>query len=208
MKFPVKTLGLVIAISIVGVACNSGGASSKEVNNTQPPAILQQPAQAETPTSTAATPTTAPAQTVTPAPQTVATLIPMEKAIITAETHSSGYAVEIELHQGHGNPVYDIETIQGTSEHRVQIDAVTGQVLSSYSERDLNLKPKATISLVEAIQIAQKNVAGQVIEATLDREYIGSHYEVKIRSTTGHPYEIKISASDGKVIKSRVDYDD
>lgn len=187
-------LSIITTTALFTLGCK---VSASTPENTQPPAIIPAPQ------TTQANPTT---ETATK-PTQINTFTP-HQAIQLAEQHTKGYAIDIELHQGHGNDVYDVETIQGTYEHHVQIDARTGQILSSYSERELDLKPKAKINLSQALQMANQSIAGQVIEASLDKEYLGSHYEIKIISTNGHPYEIKMNANSGEIIRSQIEYDD
>lgn len=183
---------LAITVAIPLVACGS-----EQTTYQAPPAIVQQPTQ----------------QVVNTAPQVTQSvqaqqMIGVQQAIRIAEQHSNARAVEVELQQGYGNAVYDVETITKSQEHRVQINALTGEVLSSYSEKELNIKPQPKLGLVDAINIALKTVSGQVLEASLDNEVVGSEYDVKVLSVDNQPYEIKIKASNGQVIYSRIDYDD
>lgn len=213
-------LALVLAMTslsafVIGCSANANNTAEE---NIQPPAIIQQPSTPTPapiemePSSTSTTETatatttdgTAPTATVAPVVQKIS----IAQAIQTAESHSKGKAVEIELQRGQSSAIYNVETHEGTYEHHVQIDTVTGKVLSSYSERDLNIKPQVKIGLAQAIQIAEKAVAGEVVDANLDHEYITAHYEIKLRSQSGHPYELKVHANTGEILKSKVEYDD
>lgn len=212
-------LALVLAMTslsafVVGCSANANNTAEE---NIQPPAIIQQPStptpapiEMEPTTATATTATTATTESTT-ATETIAPAvqkISIVQAIQTAESHSKGKAVEIELQRGQSSAIYNVETHEGTYEHHVQIDSITGKVLSSYSERDLNIKPQVKIGLAQAIQIAEKAVAGEVVDASLDHEYITAHYEIKLRSQSGHPYELKVHANTGEILKSKVEYDD
>ncbi|MDO4224118.1 MAG: PepSY domain-containing protein [Acinetobacter sp.] len=209
MKKILLTLATISSVSAIAIAC-SADASPNNNTNTQPPAVVQQAvpvAQTATTGDTTQTATTTVSTdgAINPATIVQQNLIAIDKAIALAESHSKGYAVDMELHQGQGNAIYDIEVIERTQEHRVQIDAVTGQVLSSYSERDLDLKPQPNLTLAQAIAKAQQQVQGQVVDASLDNEYIGAKYEITIISTAGHPYEIHVDAKDGTIISSRLE---
>lgn len=182
---------VIISAAVIAITGCKVGANTS--NTIQPPAVIQQT-------------TTAPAQAS--ATTHTQNLFNPHQAIQLAEQHSKGTAVELELHQTHTNAVYDIETVQGTSKHRVQIDAKTGQLLSSYSERELDLKPKAKINLSQAIRSAENSIAGQVLEVSLDNEYLNAYYEVKILANNGHPYEVRVNASNGEITRSQVEYDD
>lgn len=183
---------LAITVAIPLVACGS-----EQTTYQAPPAIVQQPAQQQVMNT---------AQVVQPVQ--AEQMIGVQQAIRIAEQHTNARAVEIELQQGYGNAVYDVETITKSQENRVQISATTGEVLSSYSEKEINIKPQPKLSLVDAINVALKTVPGQVLEASLDNDVVGSDYDVKVLSVDNKPYEIKIKASNGQVVYSRVDFDD
>lgn len=184
-----------LSLALVGCSVNA----NPPEKNIQPPAVIQQNIHEMEPTTANVSNNAT--------PSTLNIKVSFEQAIQIAESHSKGQAVEVELQQGATSAIYDVETIAGTYEHRVQIDALTGQVLSSYSERELNVPPLAKVSLLQAIQIAQNNIKGKVISVSFDQEYINPEYEVKILADTGHPYELKIHGNTGAVMKSKVDYD-
>lgn len=187
------------ALNLVLIGCSVNANPAEK--SIQPPAVIQQNVHEMEPTT---------ANVVTTANQasSMNVKVSFEQAIQIAESHSKGKAIEVELQQGAASAIYDVETITGGYEHRVQIDALTGQVLSSYSERELNIPPLAKISLLQAIQIAQNTVKGKVVSVSFDQEYINPEYEVKVLAENGHPYELKIHANTGAVLKSKVDYDD
>ena len=67
----------------------------------------------------------------------------------------------------------------------------------------------ARISMERAISIAQRQVPnGRVKKAELDREQGRLVYEVDIVTRDYKEYDIKIDAYSGKVISSRMDWDD
>lgn len=183
-------LTLISTLAVFTVGCK---VTASTPENTQPPAIVPAPQ-------------TAQATEAVKAESSPVTAFTVQQAIQLAEQHTKGYAVDIELHRGYGNDVYDVKTIQSTYEHHVQIDAQTGQILSSYSEREFDLKPQPKITLVQAIQIANQAVAGQVLEASLDREYLSADYEVKIMANNGQLYEVKLDTKTGKILRTKLKY--
>lgn len=88
----------------------------------------------------------------------------------------------------------------------MKINAATGKVISSHSERldrdERNKKAlnfSKTISRSTATKIAQKRVSGKAVEWSLDREGSKNVWEVTI-SKNGQKSEVKINAITKKVI--------
>lgn len=69
------------------------------------------------------------------------------------------------------------------------------------------LLAKAKISLVDAIQTAEKSVGGKAYEASLDDDALAPEFEVGIIKD-GKFFEVRVNGSDGSVIGSREDIDD
>ena len=112
----------------------------------------------------------------------------------------------ISLDKEKGRYVYEIEGFNSTREYEMKINAATGKVISSHSERldrdernkkALNLSK--TISRSTATKIAQKRVAGKAVEWSLDREGSKHVWEVTI-SKNGQKSEVKVNAITKKVI--------
>lgn len=202
MKLNSKSCVLAMSFSAISIALFGCSVNANPPEkNTQPPAVIQQ---------TVVEPETVvvDTNTQTTGQKAVNVRVSFEQVVQLAERHTQGKAVEVDLQRGVNTAIYDVETVAGTHEHHVQIDAVTGQVLSSYSERGLNVPPLAKIGLLEAIQKAQGAVKGQVLSVSFEQEYINPEYEVKILGANGHPYEIKVHGNTGAVSKVKVEYDD
>ena len=112
----------------------------------------------------------------------------------------------ISLDKEKGRYVYEIKGFNSTREYEMKINAATGKVISSHSERldrdernkkALNLSK--TISRSTATKIAQKRVSGKAVEWSLDREGSKNVWEVTI-SKNGQKSEVKINAITKKVI--------
>lgn len=109
---------------------------------------------------------------------------------------------EIDLKKQNGKYVYVIEGFSNTKEYSITINAKTGKVIRSHSEKDndgrgksgLNLKK--TISRSTAEKIAKKHVKGTAKEWTLEKDDGLSVWDIKIGST-----DVKINALTKKVIE-------
>lgn len=131
-----------------------------------------------------------------------AAAVSIAQAISIAEAKTGGVAVSLDV-RGQG-AIYEIETITKTHEHQVQIDARTGELLSSTKEYDVNVMPSVKLSLADAAKIAQGS--GTLHDISLERELGRTYYEAKVM--VEHPYEIHIDANSGQILQSRIDYDD
>lgn len=111
----------------------------------------------------------------------------------------------ITLEKESGRYVYEIEGYTSTKECEMKINAKSGKVISSHSEkrdgdtkRALNLKK--TISRSAATKIAQKKVSGsKATKWTLERDGSKSVWEVTV-TKSGVKSEVKINALTKKVI--------
>lgn len=66
---------------------------------------------------------------------------------------------------------------------------------------------KAKISLVEAIQAAEKSVGGVAYSASYDDDSFKSAYEVDLIANS-KLYDVQVSAENGEILSSREDLDD
>ena len=215
MKLYLKTLTSMVLVGLLVTACsrNEQPIVIDQTPISAPPSQHVQNMQNPQPDSAVATQNNTVDNAVNNAvPQitTVATdqMQSIKNAILVAQNQTKGYATDFEIQGGHLGSVYEIETFNGRLEHKVLVDAKSGQVLFSRAEREFKRKGQPAISLDKAIEIAQQSVAGQVFDASLDREYIGSHYEVKVIGADGQPHEVVVDAQTGQVLQSFVDYDD
>jgi len=65
---------------------------------------------------------------------------------------------------------------------------------------------KAKITLIEAIQAAEKHTAGKAFDASLDDDSFRSEYEVNVVKD-GTVYDVRIDGENGEVLGSREDRD-
>lgn len=72
---------------------------------------------------------------------------------------------------------------------------------------DIRALQAAKISLVEAIQAAEKHQGGKAFEASIDDDSFRPAYEVTVVKDN-RVYDVQVSAEDGSIIGSREDIDD
>lgn len=114
---------------------------------------------------------------------------------------------EIDLEQENGNYVYTVDGFDRTHEYEVKVNATTGKILSSKTEKaDLDeLNEKALdvdnlISRAEATKIAEKKVKGTADKWDLKQSGKNTVWEVEVADgTTKH--EVQINAKSKEVIK-------
>ena len=140
--------------------------------------------------------------------------ITQDEAINAALEKVPGTVEEVELEDEKGTIVYEIELVStdGT-EHEVEVDAQTGEVLKVEADDDENeeedsqnqakLAKQAKITEDEAINTALEKVPGTVNEIELEVENGTVVYEIKVLSTDGTEQEVKVDAQTGEVVKSK-----
>lgn len=130
------------------------------------------------------------------------------QALATAEKQAGGRPTEVDLENKHTQPVYKVELRNGDQEHKVHIDALSGQIISSRMEVKQRPAVAATVSLARAIEIAQRQVSGRVMQAEYEHVRGQQLVKVEILNRENVPYKVFIDAQSGKVLSSHVDYDD
>lgn len=85
--------------------------------------------------------------------------------------------------------------------------ALTWSNVTLADYEDARALEKAKISLVEAIQLAERETQGRAFEAQIDHERFGPEFEVSV--LVGQTiYEVKIDAQTGAILSVREDHDD
>lgn len=137
------------------------------------------------------------------------TKISFERAVQIASDSAGGGAVtEAEWESKYGRPLYTIEIIRSGREHEIKIDAVTGEILKSKSERESSAPLGIAASLLttarsnELAKIAvTKAGGGTVTKIKHERKAGRTITEVKVNNN-GARHEIKIDAETKRVIRS------
>lgn len=137
------------------------------------------------------------------------TVIDISSAIDIAQEEFPGVVVEVDLTKDDGRLIYEIEIFNGKEEAEVEIDALTGKIVVldiDYEDYDyLHSKLNDVMDVKTAIDIAQKQFSGTVVEIDLDEDDNRLIYEIEIERGNQEA-EIKIDALTGKVLE--VDIDD
>lgn len=100
-----------------------------------------------------------------------------------------------------------------TSIHRSFIGVAALVTLSGIStaaladREDIRLLSETKISLIEAIQAAEKHQGGKAYEASIDDDSFSPAYEVGVIKDNS-VYDIRVDAVTGKVLGAREDIDD
>ena len=143
-------------------------------------------------------------------------LIGIEKAKAVALEQVDGIVESVELEKDDGQTYYEVDIDKGNKDFDIDVDAYTAKIIrideSHDDDDDDNVKASATtkgslISEKEAIAIAKKNIAGEVVEIELDEDDGRYEYEMELRTSNGEA-EITIDAGSGKVLELEIDEDD
>ena len=125
------------------------------------------------------------------------------QAIAIAEKETNATADSLDLEMKRGAAVYDIELVDSAQEYEIRVDAVSGEIVGRKSEQKANLPAKSAISLTQAVETAEGQGKGKVVEADLDGRRDGSVvYEIEVINSDGSRYDIDVSAADGTVLRS------
>ena len=136
------------------------------------------------------------------------TQVSAAQAIATAQKLVGSQATDVQLQGKYGTPVYKVEVRNGTQEHTLYIDAASGNVLDRKVDTEWKPVRRTAVSLERAIQIAQGNIQGRVMEAERDWSLGQVVYEVRILAANNVPHKVVVDASNGRVLASYVDYND
>lgn len=119
----------------------------------------------------------------------------------------------IDLKPENNSYVYEIDAVDNKQEYTATIDAHTGKILHSHSEKlDLDDRLEKTLNLdnvisrSQATKIAEKQVKGTAEEWNLEQEHNKAYWEVSVNDGS-KKHEVKIDAESKKVISTDHDND-
>ena len=102
------------------------------------------------------------------------------QAIATAEKDTGATADSIDLKLKRDAVIYEIELFDSAQEYEIRIDATSGEIFSRKSGQKANPPAKSAVSLSQAIETAEGQGKGKVVEADLEGRRDGSVvYETK-----------------------------
>lgn len=139
-------------------------------------------------------------------------LIGMKKAKEAALKKVTGIVESIELETKNNKTYYEVDIDSDKNkEYEVKIDAYTAKVLSVKESFDDDgnddgklVNSNSLITEEQAIAIANKQVAGEVIKLKLDSDDGRYEYELELHTKKGK-FEITIDASTGKILEQEFD---
>jgi len=145
-------------------------------------------------------------------------LIGFEKAKEVALNEAKGTIESVDLEKSNGKTFYEID-IDGekSKEFEVRVDAYNAKVLNVREDnndqdddddvRDNLASNTKLITETKAIEIAQEQIEGTLLELKLDSDDGRYEYELELRTTKGKA-EFTIDASTGDILESELDEDD
>src|ERR1043166_3823250 len=142
----------------------------------------------------------------------------LAQAVRVAEQQTGGRARKAEMERNRGTYVYEIKTVSKEKSAKVFVDPASGSVvrtvtpgvissLSHVFDRKDQLKEQAALarleaspmSLVAAIESAEKETGGRAVEAALASLYGSTLFEVKVvKDLTTH--RVVVDSATGKVV--------
>jgi uncharacterized membrane protein YkoI len=138
----------------------------------------------------------------------------LTQAINTAEKAQGGQAraVDAEFDHDDGKSLYEIKVMSGDQVMTYHIDAVSGQSTKSEEQGALadflgvnKVDPAkltgAKTTLAQAIGVAEQNTNGKAIEAEVDEDTGGIHYEVTVL-VGDDTREVEVDGSTGEILKT------
>ena len=135
---------------------------------------------------------------------------PIATAITAAKKYTDGAVViDVSFDAGNGTPVFKVKTYQNSSVWEGTVDAVSGQVVGigkTTKESDLDQEdkaelaglPHATVTLAQAVDIAEKRDAGKAISVGLEETKGKIVFEVMIVKD-GSVRKISIDPKTGEI---------
>lgn len=144
--------------------------------------------------------------------------ISLRQAIDIANRQASGILIGAEFDEDDsdakdGGGVYELEFSTNTTGYEIKVDANSGKVVTSETERldnddvkDYKVQQQAKIKIMDAINAAEKQTSGRVLEIEFenDRDYADHHtyYEVKVLKDN-QVIELNIDADTGAVFDNK-----
>lgn len=145
-----------------------------------------------------------------------ATKISLKQAITIASKQASGTLISAEFDDDDDDAqagVYEIEFSTDSTNYEIKVDATTGNIIKTETERldsgdvnDYNTQRQAKVHIMDAMSMAEKNTSGRVMEIEFknDRDYDDhtSYYEVEVLKSN-QIIELNIDANTGTVFNKK-----
>ncbi|WP_201550126.1 PepSY domain-containing protein [Psychrobacter fjordensis] len=139
----------------------------------------------------------------------------LKQAITIATKHASGMLISADYDEDDGaeNGVYAIEFSTASDSYEVIVDAITGEVVSTNTERldrddinDYNVQRRVKVNVMSAIGIAEKKIGGMTLEVEFeaDRDYSDHPLYYKVDLLKGDEIVgINIDANTGETFANK-----
>ncbi len=141
-------------------------------------------------------------------------VIGMEKAKAAALKQVNGTVEGIELESKNGRTYYEVDIDKDKKDYDIYVDAHTADILKVEEngfddDRDDQVSTttlEGLLSEQEAMAIATKQVAGEIVKIELDKDDGRYEYEMELKTDKGEA-DITIDAETGKVLELELDDD-
>ena len=139
----------------------------------------------------------------------------LKQAITIATKHASGMLISADYDEDDDteNGVYEIEFSTASDSYEVIVDAITGDVISTDTERldrddinDYNVQRRVKVNVMSAIGIAEKKIGGMTLEVEFeaDRDYSDHPLYYKVDLLKGDEVVgINIDANTGETFANK-----
>ena len=139
----------------------------------------------------------------------------LKQAITIATKHASGMLISADYEDDDDteNGVYEIEFSTASDSYEVIVDAITGEVVSTDTERldrddinDYNVQRRVKVNVMSAIGIAEKKIGGMTLEVEFeaDRDYSDHPLYYKVDLLKGDEVVgINIDANTGETFANK-----
>ena len=139
----------------------------------------------------------------------------LKQAITIATKHASGMLISADYDEDDDteNGVYEIEFSTASDSYEVIVDAITGEVVSTDTERldrddinDYNVQRRVKVNVMSAIGIAEKKIGGMTLEVEFeaDRDYSDHPLYYKVDLLKGDEVVgINIDANTGETFANK-----
>lgn len=135
--------------------------------------------------------------------------VSLADAVITAQEHTGGTAIDADLDDDERPAFYEVTVIlEGAAPTVVWIDAEAGSVASTWTDdsdaEDVGLLAKADLTLLDAIDAAEDFKGGYATSADLDDAGPAPHFDVEVVKEL-RTIDLQVDAATGAVTKERED---
>ena len=144
--------------------------------------------------------------------------ISLKQAITTASKEASGTLISAEFDENDSDAegdggVYELEFSTNTTGYEIKVDAITGKIVKTETERldrddlaDYKAQQQAKIKVMDAMSIAEKQTGGRILEIEFknDRDYANhaSYYETQLLKGNNLLW-LNVDADTGSAFKNK-----